>query len=119
MTSNESNNSPSAFLVDLESNRKIPIIPPFCSVGRHDSNAVVVPDDKSMSKQHFVIKFEEGKYLIEDSNSSYGTFVNGKKITEKTAVDDGDVVKAGNSMFWFMIGEKELKVSQEMNIPKP
>lgn len=118
MTANETNSDPEAYLVDLESNRKIPIVPPFCSVGRHDSNAIVVSDDKSMSKQHFVILCDSGKYLIEDSGSSYGTYVNGNKISEKTDVEDGDVIKAGNSMFWFVIGDRELKVSQELKKPK-
>ena len=118
MTTDESSEDPKAYLVDLESKRRIPILPPFCSVGRHDSNAVVVPNDKSMSKQHFVITFEDGKYLIEDSNSSFGTFLNGNKLSERTALEDGDSVKAGNSMFWFMIGERELKLSQEFIQPK-
>ena len=118
MSADEPIKDPKAYLVDLESKRRIPIIPPFCSVGRHDSNAVVVPNDKSMSKQHFVITFEHGNYLIEDSNSSYGTYLNGNKLSEKTQLEDGDSVKAGNSMFWFMVGERELKLSAEFIQPK-
>ena len=117
MTTDDLKSDPEAYLVDLESNRKIPVVPPFCSVGRHDSNSIVFSDDKSMSKQHFVILFDEGKYSIEDSKSSYGTFVNGNKIDKKTDVQDGDVIKAGNSMFWFVIGDRELKVSQEFKKP--
>lgn len=117
MTEQEIDNSPKAFLVELVSNRKIPISAPECTVGRHDSNEIVISDDKSISKHHFKILFEDGKYLIEDNNSSYGTFVNGEKIDAKIAVTDGDVIKAGNSMFWFTEGERDLKVSREMIKP--
>lgn len=106
-----------AYLVELVSNRKIPISTPVCSVGRLDSNEIVIGDDKSISKHHFTISIEDSSYFVEDANSSYGTFVNGEKIAEKTKVTDGDVIKAGNSMFWFTEGERELKVSREMIKP--
>ena len=107
-----------AYLVELVSNRKIPISAPSCSVGRLDTNEIVIGDDKSISKRHFQITLEDSHYFVEDTGSSYGTFVNGDKVETKTRVTDGDVIKAGNSMFWFTEGERDLKISREMIKPE-
>ena len=59
-------------------------------------------DDEAVSRQHARIITLMGDAFLEDLGSSNGTYVNGK-LTQKCALNDGDVVQ---------IGEKELRFSQ-------
>jgi hypothetical protein len=62
-------------------------------VGRSRDNKVRLPH-KSVSRHHAVIREEEGRLIVKDLASSYGTYVNEEKVTEGTA-EDGDVVRFG------------------------
>jgi pSer/pThr/pTyr-binding forkhead associated (FHA) protein len=92
-----------AFLVDLVSNRKIPITTPRCKVGRDDLNDIVISGDQSISRFHFVITKENNQYFVQDGKSRHGTFLNGNQITAPEPIHDGDVLKVGVSLFWFVI----------------
>ncbi|CAN5541646.1 hypothetical protein BH10CYA1_BH10CYA1_18640 [soil metagenome] len=92
-----------AFLVDLVSNRKIPITAPRCKVGRDDLNDIVISGDQSISRFHFVITKENNQYMVQDGKSRHGTFLNGNQITVPEPIHDGDVLKVGVSLFWFVI----------------
>ncbi len=94
---------PTAFLVDLVSNRKIPITTPRCKVGRDDLNDIVISGDQSISRFHFVITKDADQYMVQDSKSRHGTFLNGNQIAGPIPINDGDVLKVGVSLFWFVI----------------
>ena len=47
----------------------------------------------TISRQHARITYVDKTYLIEDLNSTHGTFVNGKKIEAKTVLHNGDVIE--------------------------
>lgn len=53
-------------------------------------------DDRSMSRQHFALEWDEAGFYVVDLNSTNGTKVNGVKILEKTLLKQGDTIKAGN-----------------------
>ncbi len=99
----QSNSAPTAFLVDLVSNRKIPITTPRCRVGRDDLNDIVITGDQSISRFHFIINKEENQYSVQDAKSRHGTFLNGNQISGPEPINDGDVLKIGVSLFWFVI----------------
>ena len=103
MDNKESNSTPTAYLVDLVSNRKIPVTTPRCRVGRDDLNDIVISGDQSISRFHFIISFENNQYLVQDAKSRHGTFLNGNQISEPEPINDGDVLKIGVSLFWFVI----------------
>lgn len=103
MEKNESASVPTAFLVDLVSNRKIPITTPRCRVGRDDLNDIVISGDQSISRFHFIITYEDSQYYVQDAKSRHGTFLNGNQISGPEAINDGDVLKIGVSLFWFVI----------------
>ncbi|HMP54409.1 MAG TPA: FHA domain-containing protein, partial [Candidatus Melainabacteria bacterium] len=116
MENKESNSVPTAFLVDLVSNRKIPVTTPRCRVGRDDHNDIVISGDQSISRFHFIISFENGQYLVQDAKSRHGTFLNGNQIGEPEPINDGDVLKIGVSLFWFVI---EAASAESGDSPKP
>jgi len=102
-TGNQEDGGATAFLVDLVSNRKIPITTPRCKVGRDDLNDIVISGDQSISRFHFVITKEGIEYFVQDGKSRHGTFLNGNQITSPEPIHDGDVLKVGVSLFWFVI----------------
>lgn len=95
--------APTAYLVDLVSNRKIPVPTPRCKAGRDDLNDIVISGDQSISRFHFVISKEGDQFHVQDSKSRHGTFLNGNQITNQEPINDGDVLKVGVSLFWFVI----------------
>lgn len=109
--------SPTAFLVDLVSNRKIPITTPRCKVGRDDLNDIVISGDQSISRFHFIITQEDGKYYVQDSKSRHGTYLNGNQISGPDPINDGDVLKVGVSLFWFVIDTPASSSSSEQFSP--
>ncbi len=50
----------------------------------------------SISSLHAEIVIRDGKPFVSDRNSTNGTFVNGFRVEEETALDDGDVVQFAN-----------------------
>jgi pSer/pThr/pTyr-binding forkhead associated (FHA) protein len=73
-------------------------------IGRADEKPVDIdledqepPDRIWSSRQHALITFEEGGMVIEDLNSSNGTFVNRNRIYpgQKTPLKPNDVIQIG------------------------
>jgi len=64
-------------------------------VGRSSDNDIVL-SHPSVSRHHLEIFFDEhGNVFLTDLNSSNGTFVNGKRISESVKLKSNDIVKAG------------------------
>ena len=42
-----------------------------------------------------------GKFLVEDLQSKNGTFVNGAKVTQQQALNDGDLIAVGDTTIVF------------------
>src|SRR5258708_17925648 len=48
-----------------------------------------------VSRKHAEFQLREGRYLVADANSRFGTFVNGQRITEPVEVRVGSQVQLG------------------------
>jgi hypothetical protein len=68
-------------------------------VGRTDWADLAIRDDPRMSSRHFRLETEAAGCYVEDLGSSNGTCVNGVRITQRTALKDGDHVTAGETQF--------------------
>ena len=69
-------------------------------VGRHPSCDLVV-HDSSVSRHHAVLAREGDRFLIEDLRSRNGTLVNGRKLTARLPLADGDEVTVGSQRMLF------------------
>ena len=76
------------------------------SVGRVDSNAVMLKSSK-ISKKHCVLVASDGELVLRDNGSSNGTFVNGV-LTKEKKVKHGDRIS---------VGEYVLEVVQPLERP--
>ena len=61
-------------------------------IGR-DPNCDIVLKASQISRRHAMISLEDGEFFIEDCNSSLGVFVNESKITEKTKIAVGNLLR--------------------------
>jgi len=65
-----------------------------------DPKSTVVLNDKFMSSKHAEIKAENGMWVLRDSGSTNGTYVNNKRVDRHELVDN-DFVKFGSAMLKF------------------
>lgn len=72
------------------------------SIGRSDTNDIKI-DNLAVSVRHAQVRKVLNSYLIEDLDSTNGTFVNEKKI-ERYELLDGDRVIIGKHSLLFHIG---------------
>jgi pSer/pThr/pTyr-binding forkhead associated (FHA) protein len=66
------------------------------TIGRHPENDVALPLDPYVSRRHAKIICEDGKYLLEDTNSTNGTWMDDKKVS-RVKVPVGATFKVGNT----------------------
>lgn len=67
-------------------------------VGKSNSCRIVI-NDTSVSDEHALLFFGNGKIILQDELSTNGTFVNDKRIDERVQLKDGDKIKFGNISF--------------------
>ena len=75
------------------------------SIGRGASSRLRIVD-RSVSRHHCVLKFEEGRYTIRDLDSRNGTFVNDAPVSERV-LENGDRIKIGAAQFLFLVQDVE------------
>jgi len=93
-----------AALRELGSNSMALILTERCTIGRDESNNIVVSGDPCVSRFHSVIVFEDGHYFISDSGSWNGTIVNGERVFVRRQMDHGDKIRVGLTRFEFVMG---------------
>lgn len=72
------------------------------SIGSKPNNDITV-SDKEVSSSHALLLCRNDKFFIEDEMSTNGTFINGNEISPRQPIDlnDGDVIRFGNTNFLF------------------
>ena len=71
------------------------------SIGRDPRNDIVIDDD-TVSREHAMLLYQNGKFTLRDLGSSNGTYVNDKKIME-AVISNGDMVRFGQATFKFQL----------------
>src|SRR5689334_19783116 len=78
-------------LVDLADRpRETPLV-----VGRLEGVDVQVPST-AVSRRHCILYLDDGQWVVQDTGSTGGTFVNGSRVTGPSAIGTGDQVTLGN-----------------------
>ncbi len=62
------------------------------TLGRWSDNDVILPD-RLVSRHHAHIRREGSQFMLEDLNSTNGTFVNGERLSAPHVLQDGDSVQ--------------------------
>lgn len=90
---------PLAYLVSSDGATTFPIAKPAVVIGRLKSNEIVL-DSSSVSRVHATIIQGQDGFVLKDLESTNGTFLNGKKISEQL-LKDGDRVTVGTAVLIF------------------
>lgn len=97
-----------AFLVERRSGREFSLARFTTTLGRDRENDLILNDDRTVSRQHASIIFDNGNFYIMDRGSKNGTRVNGKKVSgERTLISSGDTLCIGITEFSFSVLECE------------
>lgn len=58
-------------------------------------NSDIVLEDVTVSRRHALIEQESGQYVITDSGSLNGTYVNRRPVDQKVVLNEGDELRIG------------------------
>lgn len=83
------------------STRTIPLREASVGLGRATSNQLCYPEDFGLSRQHLVFEKAGGAWAVRDLGSKNGTLVNGFRIAQPAALNDGDVIQAGHLLITY------------------
>ena len=80
-------------------------------IGRAESLPLQILDDRA-SRTHFRVHFDKDskKYYAEDMDSKHGTLINMDRITQKTALAEGDQIQIRETKLLFT--EKDFDTQQ-------
>jgi pSer/pThr/pTyr-binding forkhead associated (FHA) protein len=85
------------------------VLPPgsaSLTVGRHPSSDVLINWDDQVSRLHARLERANGEWeLVDDGFSRNGTFVNGKRLSGRRRLRDGDVLRVGVTTATFRMPE--------------
>ena len=70
------------------------------SIGREAGRDIQITDPK-VSRQHAVVRFADGGYVIAAANARNGVKINGIKIEAETRLNEGDKIALGDSVLQF------------------
>ncbi len=68
------------------------------SVGRDDQCTIQILDEQ-VSRRHLQIRFDQDddRHYAVDMRSANGVFINGTRLTDDRPLDDGDIIRIGQS----------------------
>jgi pSer/pThr/pTyr-binding forkhead associated (FHA) protein len=71
-------------------------------IGRAEALPMQILDDM-VSRKHIRIRYDENtnQHYAEDMESKHGVFINNRKITEQTALKEGDEILIGQTLLMF------------------
>lgn len=106
------------YLVALEGaepGRIVEITPAPVTIGREAGHVLVFPDAE-LSRQHARVFLVAGMVLVEDLRSTNGTFVDGRRITSPTPLNEGGVVRLGRQVLQYERRDRrEAERSQQLS----
>jgi len=82
-------------------------------IGRNAENDIVI-ENLAVSKQHARILNEDGKYFIEDLNSTNGTYLNKNRITKKDLKSNDIIIIGKHSLEIYTAKKGDLNTTQHM-----
>ena len=68
---------------------------------------VGAPEDPQISRHHAAIVWQDNRFVVEDSRSSNGTYVNEERVIGTMVLFDQDVVRMGNQSFLVRLADRD------------
>jgi FHA domain-containing protein len=75
---------------------------PRVRIGRRPTNDIALPWDNEVSRSHAsILRAAERWVLIDDGRSRNGSFVNGQRVSDRRALEDGDILRFGDTLILY------------------
>ncbi len=78
--------------------QKVPISPIPFDIGRRPGSSLQI-NSRTVSGSHAVLTIENDRLCVKDLQSTNGTFVNGRRITDETTLNEEDLVQFADVVF--------------------
>jgi predicted component of type VI protein secretion system len=78
-------------------NQEFPLSEAPMSLGRSPDNDIPIQDPE-VSRRHALFTFSGGLYQVEDTGSTNGSFVNGRRVQGTVILQHGDILQLGESI---------------------
>jgi len=89
------------------------LTPPSVSIGRAENNDIVLDGDMRASRHHARFGFNDGQWVLVDSQSANGTTVNGQPITTHS-LRGGDRIRIGSTPLLFVpVADPQATITEE------
>lgn len=89
----------------VDGQRTVPLTREIFNVGRHPDNDLVLSDPR-ISRHHLQLRLRHGRYVLYDTESRGGTYVNGMRVSEHILLP-GDVIHIGGVSLLYMEEEPQ------------
>lgn len=86
-------------------------------IGRSPDNQIVL-DGKKVSRKHAEVIARDGAFVLKDSGSTFGTYLNGTRIEGPQVLSPGDIVLVGDHEMAFSL-EKMSRPVAAKKVPPP
>lgn len=80
-------------------------------IGRSGLRNDHVIEDEAVSEEHLVIRYEGGKFILNDLGSTNHTRVNGEDVA-RHALEDRDVIRIGETELVFLRFDPEIRSTE-------
>ena len=104
-----------AFLI-VDGKRAVSLERPVTTIGRKSDNHIVIKN-QHVSRYHAQIRNIKGRYLVMDLESTVGTSVNGKKVSQ-AFLREGDVISVGGTPLIFGVGDPNIPLEYPSTGPR-
>jgi hypothetical protein len=92
--------------VGFRAGRELILLLPETTIGRAEGCHIALFGDSGVEKVHARILHQARTFILEDTGSASGTFINGKRITGPTPLASGDQIRLGSSILRFSERQK-------------
>lgn len=83
------------------SGKQIPLQEGQHKIGRVEECTVRIIGDEEISREHALLRIQREAVTLGDLNSRNGTFLNGARVSGERTLQDGDVIRVGNTDMQF------------------
>lgn len=67
------------------------------NLGRAPDSSFLLEDDYASARHAQLVRHDDQTWIVNDLGSTNGTYVNGQRVVEPTAITSGDVVRIGKT----------------------
>ena len=97
--------------------REVPLLDGAVTIGRLPDNMLQI-DNPAVSSRHCRVVFDNGHYVVEDNNSTNGTYVNKVRVS-RTQLKHGDELTIGKHTVAFVDPVDAGTTTKKLDVPMP